>query len=79
MKSPNHKRIPLVDLTVKLKLSWKRATHPQSEPVSSSAKALPGSAIQEKMKTATLLNPEKSLSKLPINPKNSSNTSLTNP
>jgi hypothetical protein len=66
------------DWTVKLKLSWKTVTPPPSEPVSSSARALPGSAIPEKIKTVTPFNPEKFLSKLPTNPKNSLNTFLTN-
>jgi hypothetical protein len=63
LKSQNQKITLSVDLTAKLKLNCKRVTHPQSEPVNSSAKALPGSAIPEKMKTATPLNPEKSLNK----------------
>ena len=63
LKSQNQKRTLSVDLTAKLKLNCKRVTHPQSEPVNSSAKALPGSAIPEKTKTATPLNPEKSLNK----------------
>jgi hypothetical protein len=76
--SKNLKKTPSADWTVKLKLSWKTVIPPPSEPVSSSARALPGSAIPEKIKIVMPFNPEKFLSRLPADQKNNSNTFLTN-